>query len=132
MNTDERQHFSKRLAEAMQAAGYEPRPSVLEKLFNSRYEGRSVTFTSVSRWLGGQSIPAQDKMQVLAALLNIEPHVLQFGPPSRGGKPSRAGVSEGRTEWTSLDSADRNAIDAYLALPEPLRKHLRALIAALR
>ena len=132
MNTDERQHFSKRLAEAMRAAGYEPRPSVLEKLFNSRYEGRSVTFTSVSRWLGGQSIPAQDKMQVLAALLNIEPHVLQFGPPSRGSKPSRAGVSEGRTEWTSLDSADRNAIEAYLALPEPLRKHLRALIAALR
>ncbi len=132
MSTDERQQFSRRLAEAMQAAGYEPRPSVLEKLFNSRYRGRSVTFTSVSRWLGGQSIPAQDKLQVLATLLGVEPHLLRFGPSPKTGKSGAPGINESRSPWTALDPADRATIDAYLALPQPLRKHLRALIAALR
>ena len=132
MTTDERQQFARRLAEAMQAAGYEPRPSILEKLFNSRYRGRSVTFTSVSRWLGGQSIPAQDKLQVLATLLGIEPHLLRFGPSSKASKAAASGINEGRPPWTAVAPADRAAIDAYLALPEPMRKHLRALIAALR
>ena len=132
MSTDERQQFAQRLAEVMQAAGYEPRPSILEKLFNSRYRGRSVTFTSVSRWLGGQSIPTQDKVQVLAAMFGVEPHVLRFGPSAKADKSNAANISEGRPPWPALDPADHTAIDTYLALPEPLRRHLRALIAALR
>ncbi|HMN35873.1 MAG TPA: helix-turn-helix domain-containing protein [Chiayiivirga sp.] len=130
MNTDERRQFSQRLAEAMQTTGYEPRPSVLEKLFNSRYSGRSVTFTSVSRWLNGHSIPEQDKLQVLARLFGMEPHALRYGEPS--AKRSKRAIEGGSTWPTPLDPADRAAIDSYLALPEPLRQHLRAVIAALR
>lgn len=63
----------------MVAAGHEPRPAVLEKLFNSRYWGRSVTFQAVSRWLNGQSIPAQEKLLVLADLLAIDPQALRYG-----------------------------------------------------
>ncbi|MEO4048465.1 hypothetical protein AAFN46_15425 [Pseudomonas sp. CAU 1711] len=41
-------------------AGYPDRPAVLERVFNSRYWGRSVAFQAVSRWLRGQSIPSQE------------------------------------------------------------------------
>lgn len=129
MNTDERSQFSQRLAEAMRRAGYEPRPSVLEKLFNSRYRGRSVTFTSVSRWLNGHSIPEQDKLQVLAGLFGIEPHILRYGAPA-SARPSR-GLSAAEAWPAPLDPADRATIDIYLALPEPLRQHVRAVIAAM-
>lgn len=126
MNTDERRQFSERLAEAMQAAGYEARPSVLEKLFNSRYHGRSVTFTSVSRWLGGHSIPEQDKLQVIARLLNVEPHVLRFG----AGAADRG--AESKTEhFADMRPQDREMVDAYLRLPPERRRLVRELVAAL-
>ena len=35
------------------------------------------------RWLRGEAIPAQDKMQVLAEWLKIEPEVLRFGEAVR-------------------------------------------------
>jgi transcriptional regulator with XRE-family HTH domain len=66
--------FAERLKNAMREAGYAPRPSVLEKEFNTRYWGRAVTFQAVSRWLKGLSIPEQDKLQVLADWLKIKPH----------------------------------------------------------
>ncbi|MBN8261286.1 MAG: hypothetical protein J0L59_03065 [Xanthomonadales bacterium] len=120
---DERQEFSKRLAGALQKAGYEPRPGVLHKLFNSRYRGVSVTFQSVSRWLGGKSIPEPDKLRVLAALVGMEPHELQFG-----GKPR---VGEAVPAWESLSAPDRATMDAYLGLPAPQRKLVRELVAML-
>lgn len=75
----EKLEFAERLRNAMLAAGYEARPSVLEKGFNSRYWGRSVTFQAASRWLRGEAIPSQEKLQVLAEWLKIEPHALRFG-----------------------------------------------------
>src|ERR1044071_8931285 len=78
----EKQEFSERLIRAMRAAGYEPRPAVLEKQFNSRYWGRSVTFQGVRRWLLGQSIPSQEKLEVLAEWLKIEPQELRYGAKS--------------------------------------------------
>ena len=81
---NEREKFSQRLAHAMQQAGYEPRPTVLFHLFNTHYRGRSVSVQTTSRWLGAQAIPAQDKLQVLADLLGVEPHTLRFGTAPRG------------------------------------------------
>lgn len=122
---EERKAFSLRLARAMADAGYEPRPSVLFKLFNSRYRGESVSFQSVSRWLGGRSIPEQDKLRLIGGLLGVEPHVLRFGPTG-------AKVGEPRPAWPAgLRAHDREAIEAYLALSAPHRRLVRDLIGAL-
>ena len=75
----EKTEFAQRLRDAMLAAGYPDRPAVLEREFNSRYWGRSVTFQAVSRWLRGEAIPSQDKLQVLADWLRVEPQALRFG-----------------------------------------------------
>jgi transcriptional regulator with XRE-family HTH domain len=123
---EEREAFSRRLAEAMRDADYEPRPSVLFKLFNSRYRGESVSFQSVSRWLRGRSIPEQDKLQLLARLLGAEPHVLRFG-----GSSSK--VAEPRADWRSeFRPQDREAIEAYLSLSAAQRKLVRDLLFALK
>ncbi len=123
----EREGFSKRLAEAMRVAGYEPRPTVLFKQFNSRYRGKSVSFQTVSRWLNARAIPEQDKLQVLAKLLGVEPQALRYGAPS-GRK-----VGEPRIAWPiDLKLVDREAIDAYLVLSAQQRRLVRELIAALR
>ena len=76
---DSRLEFAERLKAAMSGAGLDPRPSVLLKLFNARYWGRSVTFQAVSRWLRGQALPEHDKLLVLAELLHVEPEVLRYG-----------------------------------------------------
>ncbi|MDP1528693.1 helix-turn-helix domain-containing protein [Rhodoferax sp.] len=55
------------------------RPVVLEREFNTRYWGRSVTLQAVRRWLRGEAIPSQEKLQVLADCLKVEPQVLRFG-----------------------------------------------------
>lgn len=123
----EKKQFAERLKAAMLAAGYEARPSVLEANFNSRYWGRSVTYQAARRWLIGLSIPEQEKLQVLADWLGLEPHALRYGMPS---KTTKAGDS--RIAWlASIRPQDREAIDAYLRLPPERRRLVRELVAAL-
>lgn len=91
--------------------------------FNSRYRGASVSFTSASRWLTGKSIPEQDKLQVLAHLYGVEPHVLRFGGTR---------LAEGRVSWAdAMSLQDRAMVDAFLHLPMPQRKLVRDLVAVL-
>lgn len=109
----------------MQAAGYEPQPGVLHKLFNSRYSGRSVSFQTVSRWLRGAALPEQDKLQVLAAALGAEPHVLRFGATVK----SR--VRERQLPWSGVGERERQVIEAFLALPPKRREVVATLVTAL-
>ncbi len=117
--------FAQRLRNAMLAAGYPDRPAVLEREFNSRYWGRSVTFQAVSRWLRGKSIPAQDKLQVLAQWLQIEPQVLRFG------EQAQTAIRETRGNWETPELyPEREAIEAFLKLPAEQRKVVRDVILA--
>jgi hypothetical protein len=124
---DERQAFSRRLAEAMRKAGYEPRPNVLMKVFNSRYAGTSVREMSASRWLGGKAIPNQDKLQVLADLLGVEPQFLRYGKSGKGIRVTEAPAASP----AGVGAPDRQAIEAFLALPIAQRQLLRELIRTL-
>lgn len=122
---NEKLEFAERLRNAMLAAGYEARPSVLEKGFNSRYWGRSVTFQAASRWLRGEAIPSQEKLQVLAEWLKIEPHALRFG------EQAAESIRAKRQQWDiALDYQERETIEQYLSLPIAQRKVLRDVIAA--
>lgn len=116
--------FAARLRAALEAKGIEASAAVVEKRFNSRYEGAAVTAQAVSGWLNGKSIPKQDKVRVLAALVGVEPHELQFGDRYR--------VGDTRAEWPeALGAQDRQMMDAYLRLPVAQRKLIRELVAVL-
>lgn len=122
---DEKAAFATRLQEAMTRAGYVARPAVLEREFNTRYWGRSVTLQAVRRWLRGEAIPSQDKLQVLAEWLQIEPQVLRFG------EAVIQKVQEKKRRWDVLsNSQEREIFDAFLRLPDAERKIVREVILA--
>lgn len=107
----------------MEDAGLEPRPSVLLKLFNTRYWGRGVSFQAVSRWLRGEAIPEQDKLIVLAELLDVQPEVLRYG------EAVRQMVQHKMERWDQgAGYVDRETFDAFLKLPTEQRQIVRQTI----
>lgn len=123
---NEKAEFGERLRDAMTHAGYPLRPVVLEREFNTRYWGRSVTVQAVRRWLRGEAIPSQDKLQVLADWLKIEPEVLRFGDAVRQS------VQKHKQRWDEgVGYLERETFDAFLQLPAPQRKLVREVILAL-
>ncbi|WP_327050444.1 transcriptional regulator [Halomonas sp. KO116] len=115
--------FAERLKSALEAAGYEARPSVLEREFNLRYWGKPITFQAVRRWLRGDSIPSQDKLQVLARWLLVDPHQLRYGDSAYNS------VSEPTPTWEVSSSSDEwQVLLLYRGLPAAQKKVVRDII----
>lgn len=115
--------FANRLRDAMQAAGYEPKPAVLEREFNTRYWGKPMTLHGVRRWLRGETLPTHEKLLVLAEWLGVPPQQLNFG-----GEIQRK-VEQRRARWDSgVGYQDRDIFEAFLKLPIPQRKLIREVI----
>ena len=120
---NEKIEFSNRLRESMIKAGYAASPSVLEHEFNLRWYGRSISNQAAWSWLNNRSLPTQDKVQVLAAWLKIEPEVLRFGEAVRNS------VLQHRQRWDEgVGYLERETFDAFLKLPAPQRKLIREVI----
>lgn len=115
--------FANRLREAMEAAGYEPKPAVLEREFNTRYWGKPMTLHGVRRWLRGETLPTHEKLLVLAEWLAVAPQQLNFGDEIQRKIELR------RTRWDSgIGYQDRDIFEAFLKLPVPQRKLIREVI----
>ncbi len=120
-----KQQFAQRLREAMQRAGLEPRPAVLEREFNLRYWGKPMTLHGVRRWLLGETMPDEDKLVVLAEWLNIEPQQLRFGAEVA------TRIRRKQEHWeAATQHRERETFEAFLALPEPQKKIVREVIRA--
>jgi transcriptional regulator with XRE-family HTH domain len=112
--------FSERLKQSLTHANYELRPIVVEREFNQRYWGTPVTVQAVRKWLLGDVIPTQDKLQILAEWLQVDPHWLRFGEERFGS------VREQEANWEiGMTQEDRDAISRFLALPLRERKVVR-------
>lgn len=122
---NEAKNFSKRLKEAMTKHGYEPRPINVEIEFNQRYWGKPISFQTGRRWLRGEAIPTQDRLQVLAEWLNVDPHWLRFGEKLHGS------VKQQRQRWDAKMTPDeRQAMEVFLSLPPEKRKIVGEVIYA--
>ena len=123
---NETTEFSERLKRAMVDAGYPVRPIVLEREFNTRYWGRPISVQAVRRWLNGEAIPAQDKLQVLADWLQIEPQILRFGGEAV------ISVQEKKKRWdAAITGPEREVLEAFINLPAEQKKVAREVILAL-
>lgn len=120
----EKANFGTRLCKALQEQGVPLRPSVLEREFNRRYWGHPVTLQAVRRWMRGEAIPAQDKLQVLAEWLKVEPQVLRFG------EAAAHAAQNTQQRWEVLNYAERETLDAFLRLPPEQRKVVQQVIRA--
>jgi transcriptional regulator with XRE-family HTH domain len=117
--------FSERLKQSLKRAGYAIRPVILEREFNQRYWGTPVTVQAVRKWLLGDVIPTQDKLQVLAEWLQVDPHWLRFGEERFGSMREQ----EGRWE-IGMTQEDRDMISQFLTLSLSERKVLRDFFKA--
>ena len=118
-----RAEFARRLRLAMEAAGYEAKPAVLEREFNQRYWGRAVTLHGVRRWLLGETFPAHDKLLALAEWLRVLPEEL------RDGKEIGKRIQQQRKRWDEgIGYQEREVFEAFLKLPVPQRKIIREII----
>lgn len=90
---DSQQGFSDRLRRALKDAGVNAAsPSRLALEFGLRHRGRPVSVQAVRKWLGGQSIPAQDKLLTLADWLGVSSEWLRYGD-DRGQSAREAGAA---------------------------------------
>lgn len=121
----ESQMFTERLKQALYEAGYPARPVVLEREFNQRYWGKPVTVQAVRKWLVGDVIPTQDKLQALAEWLKVDPHWLRFGEKLNGS------LQEQRARWdVKMTPADRSMIEKLMSLPAEKRKLINEIVIA--
>jgi len=121
-----KQQFAERLIKAMETAGYEPKPAVLEREFNLRYLGTPMTLHGVRRWLLGETLPSPDKMLVLEGWLDVN------FPQLRPMHAARTMVrEEGKADWhASIPQQERDLVETFLALPLQQRKIIREVILA--
>lgn len=123
---NEAQMFSQRLKEAMLNNGYELRPIIIEREFNQRYWGKSISFQAARRWLLGEAIPTQDRLQVLAEWLEVDPHWLRFGEKLSGS------VQQQRKRWDAkMTPQERQIVETFMKLPAEKRKIVGEIINAL-
>jgi len=121
---DVKTEFAQRLSAAMQAAGYEAKPAVLEREFNLRYWGRSMTLHGVRRWLLGETLPSAEKVRVLAEWLGVPPHELHYGAEIVQK------VARRKERWETVGYQERDIFEAFLSLDPPQRKVVREVILA--
>ena len=123
---DAKAQFAQRLRDAMAAAGYEPKPAVLEREFNTRHWGKPMTLHGVRRWLLGETMPDHRKLATLADWMGV--HVQEHGYGDEGGNS----VREHQPQWHSgLGYQDKELFDIYLRLPVPKRRLARDVILAI-
>ena len=79
LRTDMYMEFAARLEQAMAAKSIKHSPTVLANLFNSVFDGRAVAIITVRNWILGKSLPTQDKLVVLAKLLDTSAEQLRYG-----------------------------------------------------
>jgi hypothetical protein len=123
---DAKTQFAQRLRAAMMAAGYEPKPAVLEREFNTRHWGKPMTLHGVRRWLLGETLPDHRKLTTLADWLRVPVQALDYGSTDKHA------VRERQPQWhTGVGYQDRELFDIYLRLPVPKRRLARDVILAI-
>ena len=105
--------FSERLKDELSKRGWpKTSPTWLAREFNIRYSGQSVSVQTANNWLSGASIPNQDKLQILAAWLEVSTHWLRFGENPEPLKLTSPNLS------TSYDLADITTKIAQLTVQQ--------------
>ena len=57
-------------------------PGAFAREFNRRHQGAAITADATRKWLLGEAIPTQARLQSIARWLNVSPHWLIYGGPS--------------------------------------------------
>lgn len=118
---DEKHSFSERLLHALKECGIPAAsPTRLTLEFNLQHHGKPVTVQAVRKWLGGDAIPAQDKIVTLAGWLGVSAEWLRFG-----------GAHAVKQEPARYQVHDRKLCNDLMKLSDEHRAVVRALVTSL-
>ena len=104
--------FAARLEQAMAAKSIKLSPTVLGNLFNSVFDGRAVTPHTARNWMLGKSMPTQEKLVVLAELLDTSAEQLRYGRYSE----KTLMISNADGSETELTASQQQLVRKYIML----------------
>jgi len=107
---NEKEAFSQRLKQELAKHGWAINsPTWLAREFKLRYGGQSVSVQTASNWLSGAAIPSQDKLQILAAWLNVSNQWLRFGEDAYLVSTSHEQINQQKIQLYLEDLPDKIA-----------------------
>ena len=112
LRTDIYKDFAARLELAMTAKSIRRSSTVLANLFNDEFDGKAVTIPTVSNWMNGWTMPTQDKLLVLAQLLDTSAEHLRYG---RNWEKTLTLLNADGSE-TELTSSQQQLVRKYITL----------------
>ena len=75
----ESQAFAQRLRAALTAADVAVSPTAVQRKFNALTGDTPISVHAVRKWIVGEAIPTQRRIQALATWLAVSPNWLRFG-----------------------------------------------------
>ena len=124
LRTDIYKEFAARLEQAMSAKLIRRSSTVLANLFNAEFDGKAVTIPTVSNWMHGCTMPTQDKLLVLAELLDTSAEHLRYG---RNSEKTLTLMNADGTE-TELTSSQQQLVRKYIMLIPSQQKLVNDLV----
>ena len=116
--------FAARLEQAMAAKSIKHSPTVLGNLFNSVFDGRAVTPHTARNWMLGKSMPTQEKLVVLAELLDTSAEQLRYG---RHSEKTLMIINADGSE-TELSASQQQLVRKYIKLSANQQKLVNDLV----
>ena len=127
LRTDMYVEFAARLEQAMAAKSIKHSPTVLANLFNSVFDGRAVTPHTARNWILGKSLPTQDKLVVLAKLLDTSAEQLRYGRHSE----KTLMISNADGSESELTASQQQLVRKYIMLTTSQQKLVNDLVGEL-
>lgn len=123
---DEKQAFAQRLKQALKRSPKKVEtPTELAMQFNLRHEGSSISNQAAQKWLAGLALPTVDKIETLAAWLNVSAQWLRYGIAEKAQPSTPRPLS--KKAATNRDAFSEDEIKLILRI-RSLSAHRRYLI----
>jgi hypothetical protein len=127
LRTDIYKEFAARLEQAMTAKSIRRSSTVLANLFNAEFDGKGVTIPTVSNWMHGLTMPTQDKLLVLAELLDSSAEQLRYG---RHSEKTLTLMNADGSE-TELTASQQQLVRKYISLNNAQQRLVSDLVGEL-
>lgn len=111
--------FSKRLIWALEVLGITPSPTILQREYNSISNQPAITIHAAHKWLMGEAIPTQGRIQILTEWLNVSPSWLRFGE------------QESENKTTDMTAQEWRLVKGFRRLTEKQRVGVLAMVLAI-
>lgn len=107
--------FVKRLTQSLATVGLGDSPTALARAFNLRFPLQKISVHGARRWLVGETIPHQTRLECLAKWLDVAPSWLRYGEAPQvqelRSKPAGAGWP---SDFVRLSDAEKDIVNAVI------------------